>query len=104
MLRLGKVHIHAQARDGQLLGETARPCGERAQTFLGEAQCARRVFALRPMQLKREREVMAALPAILGQERCAGGQIRKSRGERAGRLRTLGSDQVELDHSIAFVL
>src|SRR5215475_13463601 len=102
-LVLGQVQIHTQAGNSRSLDESSGVCGEHAQTFLGRTRLTRRVLAFRQIQLKRKREVMPALPAILRQERCARGEIRKSRGERRGPLRTLASDQVELRQLLALL-
>jgi hypothetical protein len=103
-LGLGLVQIHTQAGNGRSLDESIGVCRERAQTFLGRTRLTRRVLAFRPIQLQRKREVMPALPAILLQERCARGEICKSRGERRGALRTLASHQVELRQLLALLL
>ena len=73
------------------------------QALLRVRQLAGQELAFGPVQLQREGELVPALPAILRQERRAGGEIGQRRGVGGRRLGALARDQVELGQLLALL-
>ena len=79
----GHVKIHLQARDA---GSLDRRCGtgrQQRKALLGVRQRTGQELAFGPMQFQREEEFAPALPAILSQQRDAGGEIVQRRDVRS---------------------
>src|SRR5215510_14487971 len=97
------VEIHTPACHGALLDRTdGAPC-QRRQARLGHLQRAHTDLAVGPMQLQFKGKLLPALPRILRQRRCTGGEIRQRGAISLRRLRTVARDQVELGYLVPLV-
>ena len=73
------------------------------EPLLRRRQLAGQELALGAVELEREAELVATLPAVLRQQRRAGGEIGQRRGVGRRRLGALARDQVELGEPLALL-
>src|SRR5215470_15214267 len=97
------VQVNPQAGNSCLLDGSMGACRERAQALLGGAELSGHVLAFGPIQLQRERELMALLPAVIREKRCTRDEICERRGVGGGPLRAPGRDQVEFRELLALL-
>jgi hypothetical protein len=98
-----RVEVQARAGDGREVGEVAGAPPQHREPLLRRFQRSGQVLALGPVELQREGELVLSLPAVLCQQRRAGGEVlqRRSVGRRS--LGTLSSDEVDLGDPLALL-
>ena len=99
----GLVDLDLGAGDGGEVDEGPRAAGQRGEPLLRGRGVAAQVLALGAIELEGEGELVAALPAVLGQEGAAGGEVGERRGVGRGLLGAPARRQIDLGHALALL-
>ena len=99
----GVKDLDLGAGDGGAVGEGPRAPGQRGEPPLGGRGVAAQVLAFGAIELEGEGELVAFLPAVLGQEGATGGEVGERGGIGRGFLGPLPRRQIDLGHALALL-